>query len=805
MRYENLYFNPQGLLTHIGDREDVSDRKYISAREFSALPTHALRTLQGVCMTVKHRFPDALLSCPSLMWIDLKIGIKNRTDLETTTRDIRWDNLETLQHLTLRGWPLLDYAPLSSLPALRTLCVETRRDVSQAVARWANFEALQGLGQLRSLDTLTLQGLPDGHIPESLEGLKRLKHLDLYDHRLILDEVGLIVLSSLTSLESLTLRAGSIQNIGEVCEVLCTLPEFKHLHVSKKFFIGGPSIPPQFFSETNNLAGGLPEALWTLTGLESLKLSGVGLHALPPEIGMLTALKTLDVSENNLTELPETLAQLSALTELDLSSNDMVVLPDVVGHLTGLEQLSLASNPLSVLPDSIGDVRSLRVLNLSRLKALEALPRGMTRLESLRALDLNFTPLTDLDVLAHLEGLRKLSMSHIQKDGLARLGHLFERMPSLTWLDISFQPNGALPDSIGALTRLEWLDISSSALESLPESMTALQQLTHLNMSSNRFRSFPEVVCRLSSLKTLNVSSCRRMQTLPEALVELDSLEQIDLSWSSGLCSFPDALTRIPSLRHLKFRQHRLEGSLPESLGNLSSLCILDVGVEYFDSSSSPGKLIALPDTLGNLRELAVLDVSYNRLKTLPESLSRCDRLLSVACYGNIWRKSPIVLHRISSAYREAQRRIAEAAEQGATMLDISGLGLLELPSELFELSALQEVNARDNKIAKLPNDIARLTRLRSLDLSTNCIKVLPARLSKCQTIERLDLSHNQLKKLSAGIGSMALQSLNIAYNTIEVFPKSFVQLTSLQTLDIRGNAASLPSEMQANIANLSV
>ena len=192
MRYENLYFNPQGLLTHIGDREDVSDSKYISAREFSALPTHALRTLQGVCMTVKHRFPDALLSCPSLMWIDLKIGIKNRTDLETTTRDIRWDNLETLQHLTLRGWPLLDYAPLSSLPALRTLCVETRRDVSQAVARWANFEALQGLGQLTSLDTLTLQGLPDGHIPESLEGLKRLKHLDLYDHRLILDEVGLI-------------------------------------------------------------------------------------------------------------------------------------------------------------------------------------------------------------------------------------------------------------------------------------------------------------------------------------------------------------------------------------------------------------------------------------------------------------------------------------------------------------------------------------------------------------------------------------------------------------------------------------
>jgi Leucine-rich repeat (LRR) protein len=68
----------------------------------------------------------------------------------------------------------------------------------------------------------------------------------------------------------------------------------------------------------------------------------------------------------------------------------------------------------------------------------------------------------------------------------------------------------------------------------------------------------------------------------------------------------------------------------------------------------------------------------------------------------------------VDEAYREAEQRIEAARESGATELDLSGLGLTELPDSIANLTALQTLDLTDNQLTRLPDSIAQLQKLRS-------------------------------------------------------------------------------------------
>lgn len=77
--------------------------------------------------------------------------------------------------------------------------------------------------------------------------------------------------------------------------------------------------------------------------------------------------------------------------------------------------------------------------------------------------------------------------------------------------------------------------------------------------------------------------------------------------------SLPD-LAFFPSLRELHLRSNHFHGMIPQVLGQLSELKILDV---------SFNRLQGLPESLEKLSKLKILDVSFNRLKGLRESLGK--------------------------------------------------------------------------------------------------------------------------------------------------------------------------------------
>lgn len=77
-------------------------------------------------------------------------------------------------------------------------------------------------------------------------------------------------------------------------------------------------------------------------------------------------------------------------------------------------------------------------------------------------------------------------------------------------------------------------------------------------------------------------------------------------------------------------------------------------------------------------------------------------------------------------SYEIAQQRIAEARRTNSPRLNLSSLGLTEMPPELFELNNLRVLWLSDNQLHSLPPKIGALRQLTRLRLNRNQFVALP-------------------------------------------------------------------------------
>jgi Leucine-rich repeat (LRR) protein len=59
-------------------------------------------------------------------------------------------------------------------------------------------------------------------------------------------------------------------------------------------------------------------------------------------------------------------------------------------------------------------------------------------------------------------------------------------------------------------------------------------------------------------------------------------------------------------------------------------------------------------------------------------------------------------------------------------ILDLSKLGLTEIPQEVFKLTGLVELNLSNNRLSELPVEVFGLDKLKELDISNNLFTNLP-------------------------------------------------------------------------------
>ncbi len=151
-----------------------------------------------------------------------------------------------------------------------------------------------------------------------------------------------------------------------------------------------------------------------------------------------------------------------------------------------------------------------------------------------------------------------------------------------------------------------------------------------------------------------------------------------------------------------------------------------------------------------------------------------------------------------------AEQRIQATLESGAQELDLSRLGLLELPPSIGQLTQLQSLSVSDNRLTRLPDKLGELAQLQELDASVNRLAILPDNLSQLAQLQRLDISNNPLTSLPDNLGQLAqLQVLYVSENRLASLPESIGQLTQLQRLDVSRNKLTTLPETIGQLAQL--
>jgi internalin A len=171
----------------------------------------------------------------------------------------------------------------------------------------------------------------------------------------------------------------------------------------------------------------------------------------------------------------------------------------------------------------------------------------------------------------------------------------------------------------------------------------------------------------------------------------------------------------------------------------------------------------------------------------------------------------------------QAERQIDKFLRGDSHQIDLSDLGLIELPERLREASAIGRLLLVDNQLKDLPDWLEEFHHLTFLDLYRNRFRVVPPCVLKLGSLRILDLGRNPgvypsdslavLKNLTyVGIEGLRLRelpsflrhlpmldSISAGENEITALPSWIDELTQLKRLQLSANRlSSLPQSLRA-------
>jgi hypothetical protein len=195
-----------------------------------------------------------------------------------------------------------------------------------------------------------------------------------------------------------------------------------------------------------------------------------------------------------------------------------------------------------------------------------------------------------------------------------------------------------------------------------------------------------------------------------------------------------------------------------------------------------------IPDAIGNLDSLSIMDVSMNPVYSIPSSignLSTLDTLKLIGC--------PIV---------SLPPQIGSLSD--LKYFNICYTQISTLPDELGNLSRLEYLYGCNAMLQGIPASIGNMTSLKEIDLSLNDISNLPSGIGNCTNLIRLQLNANEISEVPVEIGNLInLEQLILGANNISALPIEIFGLTSLKFLNFAANGLDTIPSLIGNLINL--
>lgn len=458
--------------------------------------------------------------------------------------------------------------------------------------------------------------------------------------------------------------------------------------------------------------------------LNDFKLGG-GIAA---EIGNLRELKSLKVGGiAKVNKCPNSLINLRKLETLDVNFSDGTewFLPNDMSSMLSLKVFKPAA--LKIPIESFAafyTLPALEELHLSTIYLIGDLPAGISKMKTLKTLDLAGTNIYHLpeDIGELAENLTTLKLNGCQS--LAALGSDFGKLVNLTTLTLSgCKVLKELPEGFGNLTKLTTLDLSNCEwLEYLSSDIGNLQVNSLILRGCKLLKEIPESFGNLKNLTKLNFYECTSIKTLPESIGNLTKVTEIDLSSCSALTSLPAGIGQLTALKKLTMPRTGLT-TLPAVLSTLSALEELDLtGTE-----GKPGIGGVAADLFSGLTKLKKLNASYNSFSGDPSWLANLTGLQSL---------------RMDSNQLSGEIHLGEYS------------------------TALTEIYLSKNKLEGTLEGVSKLTKLRNLYIENNLLSGnLPAEFGNCTTLSYLSLSDNNI----TGTFPVEFAKMNLGYSGLKV------------------------------------
>lgn len=204
-----------------------------------------------------------------------------------------------------------------------------------------------------------------------------------------------------------------------------------------------------------------------------------------------------------------------------------------------------------------------------------------------------------------------------------------------------------------------------------------------------------------------------------------------------------DIVCQITTLRELKLADNALEGSLPQSLGSLTHLEVLEL---------QGNKISNLPDEIQELALLRTLNISNNAIRELPSGLFTLGSLVELVASKNSFSGSFLDVDTVPYLQH------LQIANNSLTALCQTGTILLP---------ALKSLDITANRIDSLP-DISSWTSLTTLMVAENKLKSLPEGFTSLHQLRTADFTGNDLTKLDENIALMeGLENLTVSANPL--------------------------------------
>ncbi|KAL9286728.1 putative leucine-rich repeat domain superfamily [Arabidopsis thaliana] len=429
----------------------------------------------------------------------------------------------------------------------------------------------------------------DGPIPRSISKLVGLSELSLSFWNTKRSIVDFSIFLHLKSLESLDLSYLNTRSMVEF-SLFSPLMSLGYLDLS------GISLK---FSSTLHLPSSI---------IEYLILTSCNISEFPTFLQNQTSLEYLDISANQIEgQVPEWLWSLPYLGFVNISQNffsgEVPMLPKSIIHFIG------SDNQFSgEIPRAICELDSLDILILSNNNFSGSIPRCFGNLP--------------------------LSVLHLWNNSLSGVFPEESISASLRSLDVGHNwLSGQLPKSLIKCTDLEFLNVEDNRInDKFPFWLRSLPNLQILVLRSNEFHgpiSSPGDSLSFPRLRIFDISENRFSGVLPSDYF---------VGWSamSSVVSIYDSTPGYAVLGAIREAYHnsvvltnkglnmelvgsgftiyktidvsgnRLEGDIPESIGILKELIVLNMSNNAFTGH--------IPPSLSNLSNLQSLDLSQNRL-----------------------------------------------------------------------------------------------------------------------------------------------------------------------------------------------